>query len=101
RHARHRRVARRAAGEDGVLERLQGARRVVERDSSVLDERRIAAFVALGAAVGAWFVVAPHVGAIGLWPTVIVVSFGVLPATLGLVYVALPLWSRRWILAAM
>jgi uracil-DNA glycosylase len=32
RHARHRRVARRAAGEDGVLERLQGARRVVEPD---------------------------------------------------------------------
>ena len=36
RHARHRRVARRAAGEDGVLERLQGARRVVEPDASVL-----------------------------------------------------------------
>ena len=46
RRARHRRVARRAAGEDGVLERVQAARRVVGRAAAVLDAGLVA-FVAL------------------------------------------------------
>jgi hypothetical protein len=72
---------------------------VVERDSPVLS-RRVAAFVVLGAAVGTWFVVAPHVAYPGLWPAILVVAFAVLPGTLALVFVALPLWRRNWILPA-
>lgn len=77
---------------------------MVEPDASVLADadhrRRIAAFVVLGAAVGAWYAVSLHVAWIGLWPSVVVISAGVLPATLGLAYVALPLWSRRWMFPA-
>ncbi|MFL5959162.1 MAG: hypothetical protein ACJ75G_02705 [Gaiellaceae bacterium] len=61
---------------------------------------RVAAFVVLGAAVVAWYVVALRVGALGLWPTVAIIAAGVLPGTLGLVLLALPLWSRVWIVAA-
>jgi hypothetical protein len=70
---------------------------VVEPDTSVLDvRRRILAFVLLGAAVVTWFVVAPHVEKVGLWPTVVIVSVAVLPATLLLVLIALPLSRLRW-----
>lgn len=55
---------------------------------------RVEAFIVLGAAVGTWFVVAPHVASVPLWPAVVIVSFGVLPATLGLVLVVLPLAAR-------
>jgi hypothetical protein len=61
---------------------------------------RIEAFVALAAAVVTWDGVAPHVNAVSLWPTVAIIAAGVLPATLGLILLALPLWSRRWIIAA-
>jgi len=60
----------------------------------------VRAFVALGACVGTWFVVAPSLPRIGLWPAIAVVSLAVLPATLGLVLVALPLWPRRWLFPA-
>ena len=72
---------------------------MVELDSSLLSARtrlRLEAFVVLGAAVVTWFVVAPHVGRVGLWPAIVVVSFGVLPATLGLVFLALPLAALNW-----
>jgi len=69
----------------------------VEPDSSVLAGRwRVVAFVALAAAVVAWFVVAPHLPALSLWPTVAVVSGAVLPGTLLLVLVALPLARLPW-----
>jgi hypothetical protein len=68
---------------------------VVERDTSVLI--RVAAFVVLAAAVVTWDAVAPHLGAVGLWPSVTIVAAAVMPATLGLIYLALPLWSWRWI----
>jgi hypothetical protein len=68
---------------------------VVERDTSLLSPR-LAAFAALGAAVGTWFVVAPHLGAVSLWPAVVIVAAAVMPATLALVLVVLPLWSWRW-----
>src|SRR5262249_40035668 len=105
RHARHRRVARRAAGEDGVLERLQGARRVVEPDAPVLtvgarQRLRVESFVVLAAAVGTWDIVAPHLAPLELWPAVTIVAAAVLPATLGLIFLALPLWPRRWMLGA-
>ena len=69
----------------------------MEPDSSVLDvRRRILAFVAVGAAVVAWFAVAPHLSPLSLWPWVVIVSAGVLPGTLLLVLIALPLARLRW-----
>jgi len=72
----------------------------VELHASVLGHRRVAAFVVLGAAVGAWFVVAPDLPGVGLWAAVAIVSGAVLPATLLLVLVALPLWRERWLFPA-
>ena len=69
---------------------------MVERDASVLS--RVGAFVVLAAAVVTWDAVAPHVDEVSLWPTVAVIAAGVMPATLGLILLALPLWSRRWII---
>ena len=71
---------------------------MVERDASVLS--RVGAFVVLAAAVVTWDAVAPHVDEVSLWPTVAVIAAGVMPATLGLILLALPLWSRRWIIVA-
>jgi len=71
---------------------------VVEPDAAVL--RRAAAFVVLAAAVVTWYLLAPHLDYPGHWPTIAIVAAGVLPATLGLIYLALPLWSNRWMFAA-
>ena len=68
---------------------------MVEPDSSVLTRLRVAAFVIILAAVVVWDALAPHLDPVGLWPTVAIIAGGVLPATLGLIYLALPLWSRR------
>jgi hypothetical protein len=57
--------------------------------------RRAQAFVALAACVLAWFIVAPHLPRVGLWPAILIVSCLVMPATLFLIYLALPLWSQR------
>jgi hypothetical protein len=65
-----------------------------------LRSRRAAAFVAVGALVGTWFVVAPHIGRVGLWPAILIVSILVIPGTLLLVLVALPLWKERWLFPA-
>ena len=73
---------------------------MVELDASVLRRPRVVAFVVLGAVVGGWFVAAPHVPRVGLWPAVVLVAFAVMPATLALVLVALPLWNERWLLPA-
>ena len=54
-------------------------------------------FAALGAAVLAWFVAAPHLPGLSLWWDIVLVSFVVMPATLLLVLWALPLWNRRWL----
>ena len=71
---------------------------MVESDASVLS--RVAAFVVLAVAVVTWYLVAPHLSPVDLWPAVAIVAAAVLPATLGLVLLALPLWSHRWMLAA-
>jgi hypothetical protein len=71
---------------------------VVEPDTSVLS--RAGAFVLLAAAVVTWDALAPHVDTVGLWPTVAIIAGGVMPATLGLILLALPFWSRGWIIAA-
>jgi hypothetical protein len=78
---------------------------VVESDTSVLNvtarkRLRVEAFVVLAVAVVAWYAVAPHLTPVGLWPSVAIVAACVMPATLGLIYLALPLWSRHWMLAA-
>lgn len=76
---------------------------MVEPDSSLLDRRpflRVGAFVVLLAGVVTWSAVAPHVSHVGLWPAVAIISAAVMPATLGLIYLALPLWSRRWMILA-
>jgi hypothetical protein len=79
---------------------------VVEPDSPVLTadparvRLRVAAFVVLAAAVVTWDAVAPHLDPVALWPTVAIIAAGVLPATLGLIYLALPLWSHRLVIAA-
>jgi hypothetical protein len=59
----------------------------------------VRAFVALGAVVLAWFIVAPHLPRVGLWAAIALVSVLVMPGTLALVYIALPLWRARWLLA--
>jgi hypothetical protein len=58
---------------------------------------RVAAFVFLAAAVVTWDAVAPHLSPVDLWPTIAIIAAGVLPATMGLIFLALPLWSRLWI----
>lgn len=57
-------------------------------------------FAAVFAAVIGWFVAAPHVPGVSLWTAVVLVSFAIMPATLLLVPLALPLWNRRWVVAA-
>jgi len=57
-------------------------------------------FAGLFAVVVAWFAIAPHLPAWSMWPDVVLVAFVVMPATLLLVYLALPLWRRRWMPAA-
>ena len=76
---------------------------MVEPDSSVLDRRpllRAGAFVVLLVGIVTWSAVAPHVSRIGLWPAVTLISAVVMPATLALIYLALPLWPRRWMILA-
>ena len=76
---------------------------MVEPDAPVLSaasRARVTAFVVLAAAVVTWDAVAPHVGALSLWPTVAIIAGAVMPATLGLILLALPLWWRRWIIVA-
>ena len=68
--------------------------------ASLLARPRVTAFVAVGTAVCAWFLVAPHLGRIGLWPAIVLVSVVIIPGTLLLVLLALPVWDRRWLYVA-
>jgi hypothetical protein len=77
---------------------------VVEPDTSVLStgrlsRLRVAAFFLVLAGVVAWDAVAPHLDRVPGWPEVVIIAVGVLPATLSLIYLALPLWSRRRLIA--
>jgi hypothetical protein len=65
-----------------------------------LTSRRVAVFVAAAAVVVTWFLVAPHTRGLSLWPTVLLISLVVMPGTLGLMLLALPLWSERWLFPA-
>lgn len=78
---------------------------MVESDAPVLspgaqERRRVAAFVLVAAGVVTWDGVAPHVGRVPGWPEVVIIAVGVLPATLALIYLALPLWSHRRLVVA-
>src|SRR6185437_15560903 len=99
-HARHRRLARRSAGEDPVLERLQAARRVVGLTAAVLGRRRATAFAVAAGFVLAWFLVAPHLPHVRVWPAILLVAILIIPGTLLLVLIALPAWDRRWMFGA-
>jgi len=68
----------------------------VGRATSLLARHRLAAFVAVGAGVLAWFIAAPHLPHPGVWPDIVIVSVAVLPVTLLLVYLALPLCGTGW-----
>jgi hypothetical protein len=68
--------------------------------ASLLARPRRTAFVAVGVAVCAWFLVAPHLGRIGLWPSILLVSIAIIPGTLALTLIALPLRDRRWLFVA-
>jgi len=72
----------------------------VGRAPAVLATPRVAAFVAAAAAVVTWFVVAPHLGHLSLWPAILIVSIAVIPGTLVLALIALPLWRERWLFPA-
>jgi hypothetical protein len=67
---------------------------------SNLASRRVAAFVAAAAVVVTWFAVAPHLPSVGLWPSLVIASVAIMPATLALVLIALPLWRERWLFPA-
>lgn len=62
--------------------------------------RRVAAFVAVFAVVVVWFVVAPHIHYIGHAWNVALVAVVIMPVTMLLVLLALPLWSQRWLWVA-
>lgn len=47
------------------------------------------------AVVVTWFIVAPHLAHLRLWPTILILSFLVMPGTLVLALIALPLRRRR------
>ncbi len=68
---------------------------MVGRAASLLSRRRWTAFAVLAVVVVAWFVAAPHIPHVGLWPAVVIVSIAVMPVTLLLVLIALPLVSWR------
>jgi hypothetical protein len=73
---------------------------VVGITAALLARPRVTAFVAVGVAVCAWFLIAPHLGRVGLWPAIVLVSVAIIPGTLVLVLIALPLWDRRWLVVA-
>ena len=54
----------------------------------------------VAAVVVAWFEVGPHLEHRSLWPTVLLISILILPGTLLLVLIALPLWRERWLFPA-
>jgi hypothetical protein len=77
---------------------------VVERDAPVLNASRparfrVAAFVIVLVALVTWDAVAPHLSTVATWSAVAILAAGVLPATLLLIYLALPLWSHRRLVA--
>lgn len=67
---------------------------------AVLERRRAATFVVVAVCLVVWFLVAPHLDPIGLWPSIVLIAVAILPAMLLLGLLALPLWWRRWLVVA-
>jgi hypothetical protein len=70
--------------------------------ASALLTPRTAAFVALAAAVGTYYGAHQWLFGLSLWATIAWLSFVIIPAVFGLVYLALPLWRTPalWLLIA-
>jgi len=60
---------------------------------------RAPALLALGAGLLTWYELVPHLGALALWPSVLVVALALMPASFAIVWLALPLWDSRHLLA--
>jgi hypothetical protein len=58
---------------------------------------RAAALLALAGALVAWYEIAPRLEAWALWPSILFIALVLMPATFGLVWLALPLWQRPWL----
>ena len=52
------------------------------------------------AVVVVWFALGTHLPHMALWPTVLFISLVVMPGTLLLAMIALPLWRERWLFPA-
>jgi hypothetical protein len=61
---------------------------------------RAAALLAVFAGLVVWYEVASSVDPWRLWPSILLISLVLMPATFLMVWLALPLWSWRWNLAA-
>jgi hypothetical protein len=61
---------------------------------------RAAALLAVLGALVAWYEVAPHLDGWGLWPSILLISLVLMPATFAMAWLALPLWRWKWSLAA-
>jgi hypothetical protein len=68
---------------------------VVGRAASLLSRRRWAALAGLTAALAAYTAGAGHLWQASLWPDVLFISLVVIPATLALIWILLPLANRR------
>jgi hypothetical protein len=59
---------------------------------------RAAALLVLFVALATWYGIAPHVGRVGLWGSIALISCVLIPATFALVGLTLPLWRARGLL---
>lgn len=73
---------------------------MVRRAAAVLSRRRALTFVALAGAFAVYTAAAGRLWAAGLWPDVLFLSLVLFPASLALVWLALPLRVARWLLPA-
>src|SRR5207245_2505538 len=88
RRARYRRFARRAGGQDRILERVQTARPLVGGASSVLS--RAAAGAALLAGLLAYYVWRESLPQLGQWRDIALLALVLIPAVFALVGLVLP-----------
>jgi hypothetical protein len=73
---------------------------VVARIAAVLGHRRALALAGLTAALAAYTAGAGHLWRVGLWPNVLFISLVLIPATLGVIWLLVPLAFRSRLLPA-
>jgi hypothetical protein len=61
---------------------------------------RVTALLVLSVALGVYYAVADSLPNFSIWAEVAILTFLVIPAVFGLVYLALPLWRKPWLLRA-